>query len=166
MTTTVLKSEDIVVAETVQVCEYGVYFTHKGQRIIVLLPDLCWRSPVVAREVFHVGDFIPVKILCALQDCPEQWRGSVREALPQQDNPYYKYVDPLFSSGTFIGNVFHVMPDFVHARLDDGCVIRLLKSNVGVAKGDRVMCKIDRVLPEKAELWGEILGREDTQGHP
>jgi ribosomal protein S1 len=95
--TTMLNVGDVVQATVTRTEVYGVYLTHQGQEILVLIPDVAWVPTVHdCREFARPGDELDVKIL--LFNAKEGiFRGSIKDVHPEDDT----WHDPsVFQTGT------------------------------------------------------------------
>jgi len=153
----VLEIGDVVIAQVSQVEDYGVEFTVDQQRVLVLLPDLSWKTPARPKEDFRIGELMPIKVLALVDRERCQWRGSVREAQPPETNPYYKYLGLPSWTKSLQATVVVVLPDKIIARLDDGCIVNLRSEDSVASKGDSVQCEIEAADPQSPDLFGKIL---------
>lgn len=106
--TTMLSVGEVVRAKVTRTEAYGVYLTHKGQEIVVLIPDVAW-VPIVhdCREFARPGDELDVKILL-FNEKAGIFRGSIKDVHPEDD----PWRDPsAFGVGTaWTGRVSHLIP--------------------------------------------------------
>jgi ribosomal protein S1 len=83
--TTMLTVGDVVRAKVTRTEVYGVYLTHQGQEILVLIPDVAWVPTVHdCREFATPGDEFDVKILRVVEE-KGIFRGSIKDVHPKDD---------------------------------------------------------------------------------
>ena len=53
----------VIEAIVTRIEHYGVYLQHKGETVLVLIPEVAWQPVKDLKETFHPGDRLKVYVL-------------------------------------------------------------------------------------------------------